>query len=61
MQVGCALLQAQYGALSNEKLAEFNTEGWLLYPSPTMGVYEVTEEQLKVLVHRVNTTHKKGK
>ena len=59
MQVGCALLQAQYGALDNEHLHLFPTDGWLLAPNSTMGVYEVTEAQLQFLIRKVKEAHGK--
>ncbi len=53
-QVGCALLQKQYDALPNEYLGEFPTAGWLLAPSNTMGVYEITTRaQLDYLIRIV--------
>lgn len=62
MQVGCALIQAQYGALDNEHLHLFPTETWFLTPTDTMGVYPVTEAQLEKLIQMsTNAVAKKGK
>lgn len=33
---------------------DFKTESWLLAPTPGMKCYEITPEQLKMLVTRVN-------
>lgn len=53
-QVGCALLQSMYGGIDNETLSKFPTRGWLLSPSSTMGVYEITSEaQLQYLIRIV--------
>ena len=52
-QVGCALLQAQYGGIDNETLSRFPIRGWLLHPSSTMGVYSVTRAQLEYLIRIV--------
>jgi hypothetical protein len=45
----CVLIAAAMGADSN--LANhFDTEDWLLAPTPGMGVYECTQDQLEQLV-----------
>ncbi len=45
----CVLIAAALGADSN--LAHhFDTEDWLLAPTPDMGVYECTPDQLEQLV-----------
>ena len=52
MKVGCALLQATHGC--NPLLADrFDTKYWLLYPTPNLYVYEVTEHQLGMLIEKV--------
>ena len=49
MQPGCVLLQAALGC--NPHLADkFPPETWLLSPTCNMQVYEVTDEELAVLV-----------
>jgi hypothetical protein len=50
---GCAIVQAGFDAtpgIANDFLAE----EWLLHPTPDMRLYEVTYEQLRVLIKRVN-------
>lgn len=54
MRPGCVLLQAALGC--NSFLAhKFPTESWLLFPTPGLKVYEITEEQLPMLVSKVMT------
>jgi hypothetical protein len=49
MRPGCAILQAAYGAdVSIARM--FNSQDWLTNPTPDMGVYEVTKEQLELLI-----------
>jgi len=52
MRPGCVLLQGSLGC--NPLIAhEFSTKDWLLAPTPDLGVYDVTPEQLKILVKKV--------
>jgi len=49
---GCVLLQAALGGESS--LAQrFPTESWLLSPTPDLQVYEATDEQIEMLVEKV--------
>lgn len=57
MKPGCPLLQAAAG---NPRIAScFDTEVWLLAPTPDMRVYEVTKAQLTRLVAIVHEKHLK--
>jgi competence protein ComGC len=54
MKVGCVLIQAAMGGLDNQRMATyFPTETWALAPTPEMKVYEITEDQLKMLSKKV--------
>ena len=56
MKVGCVLLQATYGC--DPMLAErFNTDHWLLAPTPGLKVRPITEKQLDQLVTMVEARH----
>lgn len=46
---GCALIQAAFGATIDVSLY-FDSKVWLLSPTPDMRLYEVTPEQLAILV-----------
>jgi len=46
---GCAIIQAAMGG--DRSIAnEFDTATWLTFPTPNMGLYEVTQKQLDYLV-----------
>lgn len=49
---GCALLQVMFGGDVPSQVFgfKFPHETWLLAPTPDMGPYEVTEQQLDLLV-----------
>lgn len=47
----CVLVAAGLGADSS-LASRFPTKSWLLAPTPDMGVYEVSEAELKILVDR---------
>lgn len=49
-QPGCVLIQAVMGGNIPNFAALFPGESWLLSPTPDMKLYEVTEDQLKILV-----------
>jgi hypothetical protein len=49
MKPGCVLLAAAMGA-DTEPSKCFDTEYWLLAPTPNLRVYEINEAQLKQLV-----------
>lgn len=49
MRPGCVLVQAAMGA-DPQTCHPFDTEDWLLTPTPDMKVYPVTDEQLDKLV-----------
>ena len=52
MKPGCVLLQAALGC--DHILAHrFPAESWILSPTPNLRVYEVTEEQVPMLVEKV--------
>lgn len=53
MRPGCVLLAAAHGATSSIA-NRFKTEHWLLTPTPDLKVYAVTEDELDILVARVN-------
>lgn len=53
MRPACALLQAVMGG--SQGIAHgFDSDTWLLVPTPDMSVYEITPEQLKQLQDKVN-------
>ena len=54
MRPACALLAAGLGA-SVEAANRFNTDDWLLSPTPDMGIYETTEAQFEILVNKVRS------
>lgn len=49
MRPGCALLQAAYGGDSGIA-SHFDTEDWLLFPTPDLKPYTVTKEELTAVV-----------
>ena len=49
MRPGCPLVAAALGACT-EAANRFNVEDWLLYPTPGMKVYDITEAQIKALL-----------
>lgn len=52
---GCALVQVGLGAtIPNHDLVRFNPGTWLTAPTENMAIYDVTPEQLEILVERVN-------
>lgn len=54
MRPGCAVVQGALGAtIPNSELQRFDSETWLTSPTKDMGVYEVTPEQLEILIVRV--------
>jgi hypothetical protein len=48
---GCALLQAMYGGDVPSQLfgIKFPVETWILAPTPSLAIYEVTEDELDQL------------
>lgn len=52
MRPGCVLVAAGMGA-DTEPCAHFETDTWLLAPTPGMKVFETTPEQLAKLVEMV--------
>lgn len=46
---GCVIIQAAMGGTVHDFAFKFPSETWLLSPTPDMRLYEVTEEQLKML------------
>ena len=56
MKPGCVLLQATFDC--DPHIAhKFKTEHWLLAPTPEMKVYELTPQQLEILVDKVEAHH----
>ena len=54
MKPACVLVAAGLGA--DFRLAHrFDTNDWLLSPTPDMSVYEITEEQLRQLIQKTKT------
>lgn len=51
LRPGCVLLQAAYGC-PLEAAHAFDSRDWLVAPTPAMRVYEVTDEQLPLLVKK---------
>lgn len=49
MRPACVILAAGLGA-DREASVAFNSDYWLTFPTPNMGVYEVTEQQLEILI-----------
>jgi hypothetical protein len=58
MRPGCVLVAAALGA-DMEPCSHFDTDSWLLAPTPGMRVFETTPEQLKTLVRVVEMQRKK--
>ena len=56
MKVGCVLLQATFDCPS-EIAHRFDTDKWLLAPTPGLQVYDITEDQLDQLVDKVEAHH----
>lgn len=56
---GCVLLQAGGGCDRGRALVaqHFNTETWLLSPTPNMRVVEGTEEQILAFARECNSRH----
>ena len=52
MRPGCVLVAAAMGG-DPQVANEFDTRDWLLVPTPNMGVYDVTPDQLRQLVSKV--------
>lgn len=48
---GCAILQTAFGGTIPSMTfgMKFPSETWLLAPTPAMGLFEVTEEELELL------------
>lgn len=57
MRPGCALLQATLGALWTDLAFHFPPHSWLTFPTPGMGVYEVTPDQLAKLSAHVKRAY----
>jgi hypothetical protein len=53
MRPGCVLLAAAMGG-DTELAKQFHSETWLLAPTPDLKVYNITEEQFKALLKKVN-------
>jgi hypothetical protein len=49
MKPGCALIQSVMGGSSRVK-DEFSADTWLLFQTPDMHLYEVSEKQLTQLI-----------
>jgi hypothetical protein len=56
MRPGCALIQAIMGG-SPGVLNNFPAECWLDAPTPGMALYNVTDEQLNILIERTLNKH----
>jgi len=52
MRPACVLVAAGYGADSSVP-SLFPTDSWLLHPTDDMAVFEITDDQLEILVARV--------
>lgn len=52
MRPGCALIQAGLGC-GTSIAHHFPVESWLLFPTPDLKVYDLTEEQLPKLIEKV--------
>ena len=51
MRPGCALIQAAFGC--GVVIAhQFPVESWLLSPSESLRVYQITQKQLRILVEK---------
>lgn len=51
MRPGCAILQAAFGCDSSV-IRDFPVESWIVDSAENLKVYEVTEEQLQILIER---------
>jgi hypothetical protein len=52
MKVGCPIIQAAMGG-TPRMAREFDTAHWLTHPTDDIRVYEITEEQFKQLLKKV--------
>lgn len=58
-QPGCVMVAA--GLCADTAIPQlFETSSWIVSLTPGMRRYEVTDEQLALLVERVNARHKQG-
>lgn len=53
MRPGCVMLAAVMGGDTRAAML-FDSERWLLSPTPNMAVFEISDEDLNWLAHRVN-------
>lgn len=60
MRPGCIIVAAGMGA-DSIPCAAFDTEDWLLAPTPDMKVYDTTEGQLKQLVEMTRKARERRK
>lgn len=51
MRPGCVLLQAAMGG-DPFCAKQFDSETWLVFPTPDLHVYEVSDKQLQELIRR---------
>jgi hypothetical protein len=51
---GCVLVAAAIGADTDIPSRYFDNDTWLLAPTPAMRVYDVTDEQIPMLVAMAN-------
>lgn len=56
-QPGCILLQADMGGTVSNFSELFPSNSWLVYPTPNMVVYEVTDEQLERIAQKVQNKY----
>lgn len=54
---GCVLLQTVYGGTVSNFNKRFKVEDWLVFPTPDLKVYEITDEQLE----QFTELHSRGK
>jgi hypothetical protein len=57
MRPACVLLQAAFGADNFNVANLFDAKLWLVAPTPDMKRFEVTKEQLQLLVKKVEEYH----
>ena len=55
----CVLLQAVWGGDRNA-VSRFNSESWLVAPTPDMAMYEIPPDVFEKLVVKVNAGHRAG-
>lgn len=61
-KIGCAILQPLFGGnITNTNLINFNTDAWLLAPTPNLKLFSVdNQETLEKVIKMTNELNKKS-